>query len=191
MSSSWIPILRSASLLALFYLPLILPQVFIWIGTQATKEEKDKAFAFASQYIAEASDGRGDVPIVRITAGNEPSLFTCHFLGWDASYLQKKAFKDPYQAKLDALAAEKAKQAAKTAAPEVVAAPAASSYGPPVAGSFNLAALRGELAAVDPARKEEYLSNAEFKEVFGMDRSAYAALAKWKRDDLKKKTGLF
>jgi hypothetical protein len=72
-------------------------QVYVWVGTQATKEEKDKAFEFASQYVTEASDGRGNVPVIRINAGNEPVMFTTHFLGWDKEYANKNTYKDPYQ----------------------------------------------------------------------------------------------
>eukprot|EP01031_Cornospumella_fuschlensis_P032521 gene32521-39321_t len=71
------------------------------------------------------------------------------------------------------------------------AAPAAS-YPAPTPGSFNLEQLKGALpSSVDPTRKEEYLSDADFQKAFGMDRNAFKALAKWKRDDAKKKVGIF
>ncbi len=86
-------------------------QVFVWIGTQSTEEEKKKAVEFAQKYVAEVDDGRDlDIPIVKVNAGQEPSFFTCHFAAWDAEYATKPAFKDPYQAKLEALALEKAKR---------------------------------------------------------------------------------
>lgn len=44
---------------------------------------------------------------------------------------------------------------------------------------------------VDPSRREEYLSEAEFQEVFKMDVAAFRALPKWKRTTLKKKASLF
>ncbi|RYG59551.1 hypothetical protein EON64_20110, partial [archaeon] len=60
------------------------------------------------------------------------------------------------------------------------------------AGSFNLEQLKGALPpTVDPTKKEEYLSDAEFQKTFNMDRNAFKALAKWKRDDAKKKAGIF
>ena len=46
-------------------------------------------------------------------------------------------------------------------------------------------------AGIDMARKESYLSEGEFKTVFGMERTAFDALAEWKRKDAKKKVGLF
>eukprot|EP01031_Cornospumella_fuschlensis_P039461 gene39461-48041_t len=80
--------------------------------------------------------------------------------------------------------------AAPVAAP--VAAPTAAPAAAPAPGSFNLEQLKGALPlSVDPTRKEEYLSDADFQEAFGMDRNAFKALAKWKRDDAKKKAGIF
>jgi hypothetical protein len=73
-------------------------QLFVWIGSQSTAEEKDKAMSFAAQYAAEADDGRDpDLPIIRVTAGDEPRIFSAHFHGWDSDYFNKRSFKDPYQ----------------------------------------------------------------------------------------------
>lgn len=44
---------------------------------------------------------------------------------------------------------------------------------------------------VDPARRELALSDKEFEEVFGMNLEAFNGLAAWKRNNLKKKHGLF
>jgi len=194
-------------------------QLFVWIGSQSTQQEKDKAMEFAQQYVATVDDGRDpDIPIVRITAGQEPAMFSCHFHGWDAEYFSKRIFKDPYQAKLEALAAEKEKQKAKeeaskpavalkktsAPAPKTVdtpppaapatsmSSPVASDFKPPVPGSFKLDALTAGIPdGVDPSRKEEYLDADTFKATFGMDSAAFKAMPKWKRDAAKKKAGLF
>lgn len=42
----------------------------------------------------------------QVNAGNEPDLFTQHFLGWDASLSSRNKFVDPYQAKLEKLKIE-------------------------------------------------------------------------------------
>mmetsp|Transcript_473 Transcript_473/g.1555 ORF Transcript_473/g.1555 Transcript_473/m.1555 type:complete len:351 (-) Transcript_473:20-1072(-) len=44
---------------------------------------------------------------------------------------------------------------------------------------------------VDPARKEEYLSDEEFQTVFGMTPAAFRGLPKWKQSNLKKAKELF
>lgn len=46
-------------------------------------------------------------------------------------------------------------------------------------------------AGVDPTQKEEYLDNASFTALFNMDRAAFRAQPKWKRDAAKKAAGLF
>lgn len=175
--------------------------MFVWIGTQSSTEEKEKAVQFAQRFIQEADDGRDkDIPIIVIHAGAEPSLFSCHFMGWDPEFTKKNVFADPYQARLDAIAAEKAKKAG-VAAPLPAPAPApvrisstssVSAVGPPKPGSFSLEQLKGALpSGVDPTQKEEYLDDATFKSVFNMERAAFRAQPKWKRDEAKKKQGLF
>ena len=46
-------------------------------------------------------------------------------------------------------------------------------------------------SGIDLAKKETYLSEKEFHEVFGMDIAKFDSLAEWKRKDAKKKVGLF
>ena len=46
-------------------------------------------------------------------------------------------------------------------------------------------------ADVDPAKKETYLSDAEFEKKFGCDRQAFESSPSWKQVVLKKKLGLF
>ncbi len=172
-------------------------QLFVWIGSQASAEERSKAFAFAHTYVAEADDGRDpSLPIIQVQAGQEPAMFSAHFHGWDATLMSKRAFKDPYAMKLEAMqvAEREKKGAAAAVAPAVpVTAPVASGFLAPIAGTFSLAQLKEALPAtvVDPSRKEEYLSDGEFQTTFGMDRKAFAALAKWRRDDAKKRAGIF
>lgn len=44
---------------------------------------------------------------------------------------------------------------------------------------------------IPSAARERSLDDATFQEIFGMDKQAFAKLAKWKQDNLKKKVGLF
>jgi hypothetical protein len=46
-------------------------------------------------------------------------------------------------------------------------------------------------SGLDPSRKEEYLDDATFHSLFNMEREAFAKLSKWKKDEQKKKVGLF
>ena len=44
---------------------------------------------------------------------------------------------------------------------------------------------------VDPSKKEEYLSDMEFAQVFGVDREEFITLPHWKQTNLKKSKHLF
>jgi len=79
-------------------------EVFVWVGHDSTKEERDNAFKAALDYVKNVNDGRSkDTPVFKVMAGSEPPNFTCHFHGWD----DKKAlqFDDPYAKALAAHAA--------------------------------------------------------------------------------------
>jgi len=43
----------------------------------------------------------------------------------------------------------------------------------------------------DATRKEQALSDEEFKGTFGMDKEAFGKLPRWKQQNLKKSKGLF
>ncbi|TOF73941.1 hypothetical protein CGJ15_27265 [Vibrio parahaemolyticus] len=44
---------------------------------------------------------------------------------------------------------------------------------------------------VDPVHKEDFLSDGDFKTVFGVDRNEFESIPQWKKNNLKKKAGLF
>ncbi len=72
--------------------------VYLWVGSGANREEKDKSVETAQKFIEAAaqSDGRdADCPIVQVSAGNEPVLFTQFFPGWDPGFAEKNKFVDP------------------------------------------------------------------------------------------------
>jgi hypothetical protein len=225
------------------------------------------------------------MPIIRVRAGEEPVMFSVHFHAWDPEYTKKNVYVDPYQAKLDALAAHRAAKLAGAAAAgpngthgehdsassaavnsitgapinvlssytaatgaamrrasstattsdapatrrtststapvthwevAVGAVPRRLSTGnaaavatppiPPVTtdGSAATAAISiathysfAELSSgplppdVHAPSKEQYLHDSEFAVIFGMSKAEFNDLKKWKRDDLKKKKGLF
>lgn len=120
-------------------------------------------------------------------------MFTCHFLGWDAEYTKKQIYMDPYQAKLDAMAAEKAKKLATQTKSAPAAAPSpVKAFVSPISKTYPYEALKDGIPdGVDPSRKEEYLDATTFSSFFGMDKASFAALPKWKRDSQKKSKGLF
>lgn len=62
-----------------------LAEVFVWVGHSVDPREKQIAFDIGQKYIdhAEAFEGLSpDVPLYKITEGNEPCFFTAYF-SWD------------------------------------------------------------------------------------------------------------
>lgn len=92
----------------------------MWVGAQSSREEKESAFKVcclpcfvvfhihaqaALDFVAHAPDGRSaDTPVLKVTQGNEPPTFTCHFIGWNAS--KASDFSDPYVKRLAELKAK-------------------------------------------------------------------------------------
>jgi Gelsolin repeat/Villin headpiece domain len=178
-------------------------EVFVWVGTDAQKSEKDAAITTALDYVENANDGRDkDTPVLEVHPGVEPPMFTCHFLGWDPE--KASDFADPYAAKLAALkesgatdtgaAADDSKAAPAAAAPvapkrltrnDVGFSSAVISYDDLVARTFPAG------VEVDRANLQNYLGDDEFQTVFGMDKAAFAALPAWKKKAAKQKAKLF
>jgi len=44
---------------------------------------------------------------------------------------------------------------------------------------------------VDPTKKEMYLSDEDFQDVFGMSKDDFLTYPQWKRDNMRKEHGLF
>lgn len=114
-------------------------------------------------------------------------------------YLER-AFTDEAEVKPSshlAAATAIAAAAAASASPvraEPPAEPAAEPVAPAAASpgtTYSYEQLKSPTAGVDPTRKEEYLDDSEFLELFGVDKVSFAALPKWKKDTQKKKLGLF
>jgi small GTP-binding protein len=70
-----------------------------------------------------------------------------------------------------------------------------SSYADPTFVKYSLEQLKANAetrpADVDPARREAYLSDADFREVFKMERDVFDKQAEWKRKQQKQAVGLF
>lgn len=61
-------------------------EVFVWVGYDSNEIEKALSFELAVKFVDGSDDGRSkDTPITMVISGEEPVIFTCHFLGWDHS----------------------------------------------------------------------------------------------------------
>lgn len=67
-----------------------------------------------------------------------------------------------------------------------------SKYEKPAEKFYDLEALQTSFPdGVDPAKKEMYLEDAVFVELFKMTKDEFSQLKDWKRKELRKKHGLF
>lgn len=189
-------------------------EVYVWIGHNSRKEEKENALKHALEFVQKGHDGRSaDTPVFRVLSGSEPPSFTCLFRGW--SFETASDFEDPYTKRLRALQAEKDKQ--DGAAASAAAAPGFDAKRPSIVRTASIErvtaeTLKTESGSLDPAsnkfpfeqlkpnpppagvdvtRKELYLSESEFATVFGMSFDAYSKLPAWKQTNEKKRVGLF
>ena len=188
--------------------------VYVWVGKESNRAERDQGQQAALDYVAHAPDGRDrNTPIYRVEEGDEPPAFAAAFPGWT----EKTDFSDPYQERLRQLAAAKAAAVAAggdasavaaavaavaavspaAAAPKVVRQISAADVGFAAGGAvtLTLAQLTDKSAAlpdnVDLTKKEQYLSDAEFAAVFKCSKADFAKLAGWKQTEQKKKANLF
>jgi len=154
-------------------------EVYVWVGDKSNETEKKMSFQTAIEYVEKADDGRSkDTPIIKVVAGHEPKLFSCHFLGWDA--VRAAAKEDPAEAKL------RAARGGNTSSVREAAAVYSTDK------KYSLAELqKGNPPGVEPTRKEEWLNDAEFESAFKMKRDAWAKLPAWKRDNVKKSMNMF
>jgi len=159
-------------------------EIFLWVGGEATKTEKDESMKTAMSYVKESDSHDDSTPIFRVSAGFEPPNFTGHFLGWDASKAQDIS-EDPYLKLLQSMGVDTSKGPVQVTEDLV-------GYAKPGSKSFTIDELKaGCPAGVDPKNKELYLSDSDFQAAFGMDKAAWGSLAAWKKTAAKKKSGFF
>uniref|UniRef100_A0A2K5CMG3 Advillin n=1 Tax=Aotus nancymaae TaxID=37293 RepID=A0A2K5CMG3_AOTNA len=154
-------------------------QVFLWIGAEANATEKESALATAQQYLHTHPSGRdSDTPILIIKQGFEPPIFTGWFLAWDPNIWSVR--KESGSLELTDMKNETLSLNSNDSEPK---------YYPIAVLMKN---QNQELPEdVNPAKKENYLSEPDFVSVFGITRGQFAALPGWKQLQMKKEKGLF
>jgi len=156
-------------------------QVFVWVGDRSNEIEKALSFETAIKYVQEVNDGRSiDTPIIKVHAGHEPNMFTCHFLGWDPVRAAKK--EDPVKAKLRSLGGTETTSDVREAA---------KSYSSDKKYTLEELKKKPYPPGVDAALLEKFLLDSEFPKAFGMNRAEFDALQSWKKVQKKKQAGLF
>lgn len=167
-------------------------EIFAWVGQNAAPQEKEQALYMAQKYVEQVAALEGlsaDVPLYKVSEGNEPESFIKHFDEWDAG---KSAMQgDSFQKGLSVLLGRPAQTSSlkvsniADATGNVVQPSEYVSYERLKAGSDDPA------PGVDPERRETYLSPDDFKELFGMESEQFYKLPKWKQEMQKKALDLF
>jgi len=118
---------------------------------------------------------------------SESFVFKGFFPDWDDEFSTHWLELDPFAAAMAKIEADKkASIEAKMGKKEEVKFDAAGSK------TYDLEVLKRSFPeGVDPTKKEQYLSDEVFSQVFKMDKTAFNALKEWKRKDMKKQAGLF
>ncbi|KAM9229872.1 advillin [Dugong dugon] len=166
-------------------------QVFLWIGVEANATEKERALTTAQEYLHTHPSGRDiDTPILIIKQGFEPLTFTGWFLAWDPHiWSAGKSYEQLKKELGDAAAIVRITAAMRNMTLSLNPDDSEPKYYPieVLLKSKNL-----ELPEdVNPAKKENYLSEQDFVSVLGITREQFAALPDWKQLQLKKEKGLF
>ncbi|XP_006909038.1 advillin isoform X1 [Pteropus alecto] len=163
-------------------------QVFLWIGAEANVTEKESALATAQEYLHTHPSGRdADTPILIIKQGFEPPTFTGWFLAWDSRiWSAGKSYEQLKEELGDAAAITRITADMRNTTLSLNSEP---KYYPI---EVLLKNQNQELPEdVDPAKKENYLTEQDFISVFGITRGQFAALPGWKQLQMKKEKGLF
>ncbi|XP_040196793.1 advillin [Rana temporaria] len=168
-------------------------QIFLWIGSEANEIEKKEAPATALEYLNTHPSGRdSETSILILKQGFEPPNFRGWFLAWDPlKWSSGKSYEELKKELGDTGAIERITREVNG----VVLSPSSPSPNS-VYQCFPLDAIKGKQKhelpeGVDPTKKENYLSDHDFVDTFGMTRGEFSALPAWKQLSLKKGIGLF
>ncbi|XP_026533169.1 advillin [Notechis scutatus] len=161
-------------------------QVFMWVGKEANEVEKKEALATAQAYLQTHPSGREvDTPILVIKQGFEPPNFTGWFLAWDPNkWSEGKTYE---QLKKELRDANDVIRIAADDGLETLSSSKSAIY--PL--EVLLSSPEDLPKDVDPAKKENFLSDDDFMKVFGIPQEKFAALPTWKQLHMKKERGLF
>nr|XP_046218688.1 villin-1-like [Oncorhynchus gorbuscha]XP_046218689.1 villin-1-like [Oncorhynchus gorbuscha]XP_046218690.1 villin-1-like [Oncorhynchus gorbuscha]XP_046218691.1 villin-1-like [Oncorhynchus gorbuscha] len=174
--------------------------VFLWLGNGANQIEKENVVPTAHEYLRTHPGGRNvDTPIVLVKQGFEPPTFTGWFHAWDPhmwsggkSYQELKAelgdASDIIQITVDRSTSNSTQKNSKSIGEPLLS--------PTVGATFPADKLLNRQTedlpdGVDPTKKEEYLSNADFALILGVSRVEFYSMPTWKQQNLKKEKGLF
>ncbi|KAL6484493.1 hypothetical protein MHYP_G00065380 [Metynnis hypsauchen] len=174
-------------------------QVFLWIGRGANDTEKKEAVVTAQEYLKTHPAGRDlDTPILVVKQGFEPPTFTGWFHAWDPHmWSGGKSYQELKSELGDAtdiikITVDLTKPSSQTNNSNNSVGVLPSTNRPIYPAEDLVNRLAEDLpTGVDPAKKEEYLSEEEFNLVLGISRLEFYSMPLWKQQNMKKDKGLF
>lgn len=168
-------------------------QLFLWIGENANKEEKEQAAVVAYEYLVGHPAGRDpNTNVILVKQGREPPIFTGWFMAWDPHMWANGKSYDQVRAEMgndDLFKTIELKDISNNT-------PAAVQV---IDGNQQRYLPYDQLKSIDPeqafgidiTKKENHLIESDFEPVFGMTRATFNSMPKWKQDNKKKAVGLF
>uniref|UniRef100_A0A8C7SEQ1 Villin-1 n=1 Tax=Oncorhynchus mykiss TaxID=8022 RepID=A0A8C7SEQ1_ONCMY len=180
--------------------------VFLWLGKGANQIEKENVVPTAHEYLRTHPGGRNvDTPIVLVKQGFEPPTFTGWFHAWDPhmwSVCSMLCSQDNYEMIIHIVTGsntydkpnnDRSTSNSTQKNSKSIGEPLLS---PTVGATFPADKLLNRQTedlpdGVDPTKKEEYLSNADFALILGVSRVEFYSMPTWKQQNLKKEKGLF
>ncbi|CAI9540027.1 unnamed protein product, partial [Staurois parvus] len=170
-------------------------EIFLWIGKSSNEYEKNESLTSAKEYLKSHPAGRDlSTPIITVKQGHEPPTFTGWFNAWDSHKWSQPHRKGnlPVSNGNHTAANDTATNGTPSNSNPVVEAFPQSNG----SNVFNKELLINKNAedlpdGVDPSKKELYLSDSDFANMFGMPKAQFYQLPKWKQQNIKKQHGLF
>ncbi|XP_043931169.1 villin-1 [Protopterus annectens] len=176
-------------------------QVFLWLGKGSNEKERSEAFTTAIEYLKTHPSGRDvNTPIIIVKQGYEPPTFTGWFLAWDPMKWSTGKSYEEMKAELgDSEAIIQITLDMTDSLPQLSPLSPQSPTRTITKGPFQIYPAERLVNkqpedlpdGVIPTRKEEYLSDEDFNEIFSMSRANFDSLPRWRQTALKKEYGLF
>uniref|UniRef100_A0A8C6XKN4 Villin like n=1 Tax=Naja naja TaxID=35670 RepID=A0A8C6XKN4_NAJNA len=167
-------------------------EIFLWVGKNANSYEKTESVSAAKEYLKNHPAGRdAATPIIIVKQGHEPLNFTGWFTAWDPYKWS------PVPANAETSEARPSLQDDQT----VTHSSNCYNANTPLQEANEVGTFPRDLLinktvdelpeGVDPTKKEYFLSDAEFFDIFGKTKDAFYQMPTWKQQNEKKQFGLF
>uniref|UniRef100_A0A8C5P405 Villin-like n=1 Tax=Jaculus jaculus TaxID=51337 RepID=A0A8C5P405_JACJA len=188
-------------------------EIFLWLG-EGAGERKEEALSWGREYLKTHPAARSPAtPIVLVKQSHEPAVFTGWFVTWDPyKWTNNQSYKEvvegslgPRSAISEMIVSRRGSQDSPENELELglggggrrdTVTNDSGCISSVASGSLPREQLMHQAVedlpqGVDPTRKEFYLSDADFQEIFGKSKEEFYSLAKWKQQQEKKKLGFF